>query len=138
MECLSQTGPLEYLSPFPVLVLDKVRQVSVSVNQLQYPQLVPNKSHSRELNNVLFVVVVVNSIHRVLLWTFLIIVMLQNADTLLFTRINRIQDVYMSYKCYTLFNRDLIYTSVVDYDQCLGVCHVVCCYRRLCVFRKHW
>ena len=35
------------------LVLDKVRQVSVPVDQLQYPQLVPNKSLSQELNNQL-------------------------------------------------------------------------------------
>ena len=44
----------------PRLVLDKVRQVLVAEvpNSNVYVQLVPNKSHSQELNNVLFVVVV--------------------------------------------------------------------------------
>ena len=44
----------------PCLVVDKVRLVFVSVifYSSVYVQQVPNKSHSQELNNVLFVVVV--------------------------------------------------------------------------------
>ena len=40
----------------PHLVLDKVRQVLVSevLNSNVYVQLVSNKSHSQELNNVIF------------------------------------------------------------------------------------
>ena len=46
----------------PSLVLDKVRLLSVSENNLQYCSIkVANKSLSEELNNVLFVVVVVET-----------------------------------------------------------------------------
>ena len=45
----------------PCLVVDKVKLVLVSVVFISsvYVQQVPNKSHSQELNNVLFVVVAV-------------------------------------------------------------------------------
>ena len=36
-----------------------------------------------------------------------------------------------------ILNHDLISTSVVDYDQHLGGCHVVYCYRLLGAFHIH-
>ena len=57
-----------YNKSVPCLVVDKVRQVFVSevLYSNVYVQQVPNKSHSQELNNVLFVVVVVQMINFLL------------------------------------------------------------------------